>query len=90
MEVKIVLLGDRLLLKKIEIESTESWIILTDSLKENNHLYEVVQVSDKITDIFVGDTVCIWAWSGDDIILEWTKYRIVQHWHILGVTHKSI
>lgn len=87
MDIKIVLFWERLLVKKVETETTQSGILLTDSMKENNHFYEVVQKSDKIDSIDVGDIVCIWQWSWDVIKLEWTEYKIIDKGHILWVQH---
>lgn len=88
-------LSDRVLLKGVEAENvTKSGIILpANANKERPNLYEVVAVGpgkkDKdgnlITiDLKTGDKVLSGQYSGDEVEVDGTKYKIVAYEYILA------
>lgn len=92
---KIVPLSDRVLLKPIEAENiTNSGIILPESAnKERPMMYEVVAIwpgkIDKngnavVIDLQPKDRVISGQYSGDDIKIEDTTYKIVAYEYILA------
>lgn len=93
--MKISPLSDRVLLKGVEAETTtKSGIILTaNAAKDRPNLYEVVAVGPGRTDkdgkleqidLSPGDRVLSGQYSGDEIELDGTKYRIVGYEYILA------
>ncbi len=92
---KIVPLSDRVLLKPVEAEKiTASGIILPDSAnKERPSLYEVVATGPGKTDkngnfitieLSTGDRVISGQYSGDDVKVGDTTYKIVAYEYILA------
>ncbi|MFZ4461106.1 MAG: co-chaperone GroES [Patescibacteria group bacterium] len=88
-------LSDRVLLKGVEAENvTKSGILLPSSAnKERPYIYEVVAVGPGKTDkdgkmitidLKVGDRVLSGQYSGDEVELEGTKYKIVAYEYILA------
>ncbi len=92
---RITPLSDRVLLKPVEADKvTASGIILPDSAnKERPSLYEVISVwpgkldknGQQITiDLKVGDRVISGQYSGDDVKVGDTTYKIVAFEYILA------
>lgn len=83
-------LGDRLVIKPIEIEEkTVSGIVLPTSAKEEPTLAEVIEISDKLKDentsVKIGDKIVYTKYSGTEIKLDSTKYIIIKLEDVLAV-----
>lgn len=87
--MKVVPLGDRLLIKPIkEEEKTEGGIVLPDSAKEKPMKAEVIAIGDgddvKDMDIKVGDRVIYSKYSGTEIKIDEEEYIIIDAEDILA------
>jgi len=87
--MKVVPLGDRLLIKPIkEEEKTEGGIVLPDSAKEKPMKAEVIAIGDgddvKDMDIKVGDKVIYSKYSGTEIKIDEEEYIIIDAEDILA------
>ncbi|WIV11959.1 co-chaperone GroES [Proteiniborus sp. MB09-C3] len=86
-------LGDRVVIKKVEVEEkTKSGIVLPSSAKEQPQIAEVVAVGAGITEdekkkdeIKVGDKVIFSKYSGTEIKVDDVEYTIVKLADILAV-----
>ncbi len=86
-------LGDRVVIKKVEVEEkTKSGIVLPSSAKEQPQIAEVVAVGAGITEdekkkdeIKVGDRVIFSKYSGTEIKVDDVEYTIVKLADILAV-----
>ena len=87
-------LGDRVLVKMIEAETTtKSGIILNAGAKEKPQIAEVVAVGPgEIIDgekvkmqVKVGDKVITWKYSGTEIKYEGVEYLIVRQSDVLAI-----
>ncbi len=87
--MKVVPLGDRLLIKPIkEEEKTEGGIVLPDSAKEKPMKAKVVAIGDgddvKDMDIKVGDKVIYSKYSGTEIKIDEEEHIIIDAEDILA------
>ena len=87
--MKLVPLGDKVVLKQFEAEeTTKSGIILSGSAKEKPEVAEVVEVgpgtSDVKMEVSKGDKVLISKYSGTNVKLEGEEYIIVKMEDILA------
>lgn len=86
-------LGDRVVIKKVEVEEkTKSGIVLPSSAKEQPQIAEVVAVGAGITEdekkkdqIKVGDRVIFSKYAGSEIKVDDVEYTIVKLSDILAV-----
>jgi len=88
-------LGDRVLVKVIEAEAkTKGGIILPDTAKEEKTEGEIVAVGKgKMKDdgtvipleVKKGDTVLFGKYSGDEIVIEDKKHKILRESEILAI-----
>lgn len=86
-------LGDRVVIKKVEVEEkTKSGIVLPSSAKEQPQIAEVVAIGAGITEdekkkdeIKVGDKVIFSKYSGTEIKVDDVEYTIVKLADILAV-----
>ncbi|MDO5725274.1 MAG: co-chaperone GroES [Tissierellia bacterium] len=86
-------LGDKLVIKKVEIEEkTESGIVLPSSAKEQPIFAEVLAIGNDILNdekkkdvIKVGDKVVFSKYGGTEIEIEKEKYTIIKLSDILAV-----
>ncbi|SDZ30382.1 chaperonin GroES [Proteiniborus ethanoligenes] len=86
-------LGDRVVIKKVEVEEkTKSGIVLPSSAKEQPQIAEVVAVGAGITEdekkkdeIKVGDKVIFSKYAGTEIKVDEVEYTIVKLADILAV-----
>jgi len=86
--MKLKPLGERVVLKEVEVESkTKSGIILPDEAKEKPQYAEVVALGDKIENasIDVGSKVVYKKYSGTEINLEGKEYIIIALEDLLAV-----
>jgi chaperonin GroES len=88
--MKLVPLGDRVVLKQLEAEeTTKSGIILAASAQEKPQEAEVVAVGpgtdDVKMEVSVGDKVIYSKYAGTDVKLEDQEYIIVKQNDILAV-----
>ena len=88
--MKLVPLGDRVVLKQLEAEeTTKSGIVLPGQNKEKPQQAEVVAVGpgteDVKMEVKVGDKVIYAKYSGTDVKLEEDEYIIVKQEDILAV-----
>lgn len=89
-KMKLVPLGDRVVLKQLEAEeTTKSGIILAASAQEKPQEAEVVAVGpgtdDVKMEVSVGDKVIYSKYAGTDVKLEDQEYIIVKQNDILAV-----
>lgn len=88
-------LGDRVLLKRLEVEErTAAGIIIPDTAKEKPGEGEVLAVGPGIPDetgklrppeVKVGDRVVFGNWTGTELIIHGEDRLVVQASDILGV-----
>jgi len=93
--MKIKPLNDRVLIEVLEAEEkTKGGIILPDTAKEEKTEGKVVSVgAGKVLDsgkrqpleVNVGDRVIFGKYSGDEILIEGKKHKVVQEKEILAV-----
>ena len=92
-EVKIRPLGDRVLVKTIEVqEEVKGGIIIPDSAKEKPTTAEVLALGNGRKDgetyefsVKVGDTVIISKYGGTQVKFEDQEYTILREDDILGI-----
>lgn len=90
MEMKLVPLGDRVVLKQLEAEEkTKSGIVLPGQAQEKPQQAEVVAVGpgteEVKMEVAVGDQVIYSKYAGTDVKLEDAEYIIVKQNDILAV-----
>lgn len=92
--MKLVPLGDRVVLKQLVAEeTTKSGIVLTGQAKEKPQEAEVIAVGpggvvdgkEVVMQVKVGDKVIYSKYAGTDVELEGEKYIIVKQNDILAI-----
>lgn len=92
--MKLVPLGDRVVLKQLEAEeTTKSGIVLPGQAKEKPQQAEVIAVGpggvvdgkEVTMQVKVGDKVIYSKYSGNEVKLEDTEYVIVRQGEILAI-----
>lgn len=92
--MKLVPLGDRVVLKQVEAEeTTKSGIVLPGSAKEKPQQAEVVAVGpggmidgkEVVMQVKTGDKVIYSKYAGTEVKLDGTEYIIVKQSDILAV-----
>ena len=88
--MKLVPLGDRVVLKQLEAETkTQSGIILTSSAQEKPQEAEVIAVGpgteEVKMEVAVGQKVIYSKYAGTDVKLDDEEYVIVRHDDILAI-----
>ena len=92
--MKLVPLGDRVVLKQLEAEEkTASGIVLPDNAQEKPQQAEVIAVGpggivdgkEVVMQVKVGDQVIYGKYSGTDVKLGHEKYIIVKQSDILAI-----
>jgi co-chaperonin GroES (HSP10) len=79
----IEIIWDFLLVKEVKPkEETESGIIISDSTKPRQNIYEVVQT--KNADFMIWDHLVITHYAWDEVEYEWQKYRMIRSDHALA------
>ena len=86
-------LGDRVVIKKIEVEDkTKSGIILTGSAKEEPQVAEVVAIGSGVLnddeykdEIKVGDRVMFSKYGGSEVKIEGQEFTILKITDVLAV-----
>lgn len=82
-------LGERVVIKKVELEeTTRSGIVLPNTAKEEPKVAEVVAIGPKVEEkgeIKVGDKVIFSKFSGTDIKADGVEYTILKSIDILAV-----
>lgn len=90
MAIGIKPLGNRVVIKKLEVEEkTQGGIILTSAAKEAPQIAEVVAVgsgtADEPMELSVGDKVIFSKYGGTDVKFEGEDYTIMSQADILAV-----
>ena len=92
--MKIKPLGDRVVIKMVEVEeTTKSGIILTGSAKEKPELAEVVEVGPGIVEdgkkvpmeVKKGDKVLTSKYAGTEVKFDGVEYTILKQGDILAI-----
>ncbi|MTI46748.1 co-chaperone GroES [Sporosalibacterium faouarense] len=82
-------LGDRVVIKKVELEeTTKSGIVLPNSAKEEPKIAEIVAVGPKVEEkgeLKVGDKVIFSKFSGTDVKADGVEYTILKSIDILAI-----
>lgn len=86
-------LGDRLVIKKVEVEEkTKSGIVLPSTAKEQPSMAEVVAIGDEITNdekkkdqVKVGDKVIFSKYAGTEIKVDGEEVTILKLSDVLAV-----
>lgn len=86
-------LGDRLVIKKVEVEEkTKSGIVLPSTAKEQPQMAEVVAIGDEILNdekkkdqVKVGDKVIFSKYAGTEIKVEGEEVTIIKITDVLAV-----
>ncbi|MBU5436564.1 co-chaperone GroES [Tissierella sp. MSJ-40] len=89
-------LGDRVVIKKVEVEEkTKSGIVLPSTAKEQPQMAEVVAVGDEIANdekkkdqIKVNDKVIFSKYAGTEIKVDGVEYTILKLNDILAVVEE--
>ncbi len=87
--MKLKPLGNRVLLKPIEVEQkTKSGIYIPESAKEKPKQAEVLAVGDgKLVNVKVGDKVIYSDFGGSDIELDGVKHIVMDIKDILAIVN---
>ena len=88
--MKLVPLGDRVVLKQVEAEeTTKSGIVLPGAAKEKPQQAEVIAVGpgteEVKMEVAVGDTVIYSKYAGTEVKLDDVEYTIVKQADILAI-----
>ena len=88
--MKLVPLGDRVVLKQVEAEeTTKSGIVLPGAAKEKPQQAEVIAVgpgTDEVKmEVAVGDQVIYSKYAGTEVKMDGTDYIIVKQEDILAI-----
>ncbi len=78
-------------IEKVEmLNTTASWIVLTDDTKDKNrNFYTVLKCGPEVTIIKEWDIIVIAEHSGDVFKLSWDKeYKIINEHQILWIINK--
>lgn len=86
-------LGDKVVIKKIELEEkTVSGIVLPSSAKEETNIAEVIAIGKEILDddktkneLKVGDKVLFSKYAGTEVELEREKFIVLKYQDLLAV-----
>jgi chaperonin GroES len=79
-------LGKRVLVQRLEESSTTaSGIIIPDNAKEKPSQGTVVAVSDKVSNVEVGNVVVFGKYSGTELTLEGKSYLVISTSDLLGI-----
>lgn len=86
-------LGDRLVIKKVEVEEkTKSGIVLPSTAKEQPQIAEIVAIGDEITNdekkkdtVKVGDQVIFSKYAGTEIKVDGEELTIIKIGDVLAV-----
>ena len=79
-------LGKRVLVKKLEEQSTtSSGIIIPDSAKEKPSQGEVVSVSSEVSELAKGNKVLFSKYSGNEVSLDGNKYLVIDVDDVFGI-----
>lgn len=86
-------LGDRLVIKKVEVEEkTKSGIVLPSTAKEQPQIAEIVAIGDEITNdekkkdtVKVGDKVIFSKYAGTEIKVDGEELTIIKIGDVLAV-----
>ena len=90
MSTKLNPLGDKIVLKKVEVvEKTTSGIVLPDSAKEDSQIAKVIAVgpgTDEVKiEVKVGDKVIASKYSGTEVKIDDDELSIVSQKDILAI-----
>ena len=85
--MRLVPLGDRVVLKQVVAEeTTKSGIVLPGQTKEKPQQAEVVAVGPKVEEIVaVGDKVIYAKFAGTEVELDGTTYLVMKQEDILAI-----
>ena len=79
-------LGKRVLVQRLEESSTTaSGIIIPDNAKEKPSQGTVVAVSDKVSNVEVGNVVVFGKYSGTELTLDGKSYLVISTSDLLGI-----
>ncbi len=79
-------LGDRLLVERIEEETTTaSGIIIPDNAKEKPSRGKVLAIGSDVEEVKEGDTVVFGKYSGTELVLEDKEYLVLEVSDVLGI-----
>ncbi len=80
-------LSKRVLISRTEKEELLKGIIIPDSSKKKKFEITVVQVSDDITKVKVGDKIMISGYGSQEIVIEDETYFLVKEDDIVAIIH---
>ena len=84
--MKLVPLGDRVVLKQVVAEeTTKSGIVIPGQSKEKPQQAEVIAVGPDAQNVSVGQTVIYSKYAGTTVELEDTEYIIMKQEDILAI-----
>ena len=96
-KTKFTPLGDRVLVKRLEAETTKGRILLPDAAKKKQERAEVIAVGPGNQDkkgntlpvpVKVGDIVLMEKYSGQEITLNDEEYNIVRADDLIAIIQK--
>jgi chaperonin GroES len=83
-DLKVVPLGDRLLVKPFAEQVTDSGLYITQSLSERSYVMKVVAVGSEVCDFSVGDRVLVSKYAGIEVAGMREKHYILRSGDILA------
>ena len=84
--MKLVPLGDRVVLKQLDAEeTTKSGIVLPGQAQEKPQQAEIVDGKEEKMEVKVGDKVIYSKYAGTDVKLDGEEYVIVRQSDILAI-----
>jgi chaperonin GroES len=79
-------LGKRVLVQRLEeATTTASGIIIPDNAKEKPSQGTVIAVSDKVSNVEIGNVVVFGKYSGTELTLESKTYLVITTSDLLGI-----
>jgi chaperonin GroES len=84
MDIIFKVLGERVLIKRAEVESKKGTIIISPSSEKKNE-GEIVSVGSSCKNVSVGDMVMFNKYGSLDVKIEEVDYLIVNESEILGI-----
>ena len=82
--MKIIPLGDRVLIKKRKVEQIGS-IVLPEQFQRYTDYADVIYVSDEITKVKIGDVVLVGKYTGTIFEIEGEEMILIKAEDIIGL-----
>lgn len=86
MAIKVIPVGDRLLIKRgLQPEKTKGGIFIPEAARMNTEIAKVIFVSEEVSNTFKeGDTIVVGRYTGVDINIEDNPFTLVRVDDVIG------